>query len=252
MHSQQRGIQTVEYAGEILKLVCNSSKSLSLSEIAEAMQLSPSSAHKYLVSLLHTGLLKRNPSTLTFEVGSLSLRLGLSKIHHSAVLLHARQALSQIAEQYQLNVFASMWSMNNGPTVMFYKETGGFFHIGFRLGVRLSLSRTASGRVFAAYLDQSTLTEYSQRLGESESAGLSQPEFQHVIAQIRMQGYSLLKGTPTPGITSYAVPVFNANGTFFMVVTAFYKSGKLDHEQEKALIADLKAIAVSLKEANNE
>ena len=64
MSNHQRGIQTVESAGEILALVCNSPKSLSLSEIAEAMELAPGSAYKYLVSLLRTGLLKRNERLL--------------------------------------------------------------------------------------------------------------------------------------------------------------------------------------------
>ena len=251
MSSHQRGIQTVESAGEILQLVCSSPKALSLSEIAETMQLAPGSAYKYLVSLLRTGLLKRNPSTLEFEAGPLSLRMGLAKIKYDSTLIQARQALTELAEKYQLNVFASMWSKINGPTVMFYKETGGFFHIGFRLGIRLSLHRTASGRVFAAYQDQQALDEYGQHIGESDYAALHQPEFQGTLKQIRIQGYSSLVGTPTPGITTYAVPVFDTTGKFFMAITAFYKSEEINQEQEAALITDLKAIATSLKEQNH-
>ena len=37
MAGQQRGIQTVDLSGEILRLICGSPKSLSLSEIAEAL-----------------------------------------------------------------------------------------------------------------------------------------------------------------------------------------------------------------------
>ncbi|WP_347455191.1 IclR family transcriptional regulator C-terminal domain-containing protein [Acinetobacter thermotolerans] len=248
MSSHQRGIQTVEFSGKILQLVCSSPKALSLSEIAETMQLAPGSAYKYLVSLLRTGLLKRNPSTLEFEAGSLSLRLGLSKINHDATLVQVRHALTNLAEKYQLNVFASMWSKINGPTVMFYKETGGFFHIGFRLGIRLSLNRTASGRIFAAYQDLQSLNEYSQRIGESEYTVLKQAEFQDTLQQIRIKGYSSLAGTPTPDITSYAVPVFDATGKFIMAITAFCQSEAINEELEEVLITDLKTIAASLKE----
>ena len=247
MSTHQRGIQTVEFAGEILQLVCNSAKSLSLSEISENMQLAPSSAYKYLVSLLHTGLLKRDPNTLEFEAGPLSLRMGLAKINNDIILIQARKALTTLAEKYQLNVFASMWSKINGPTVVFYREQGGFFHIGFRLGIRLSLHRTASGRVFAAHIDQESLKEYIQRLVEPEVNFLKQADFINIIQNIRQQGYSHLNGLPTPGMTSYAVPVFNLQGQLIMVITAFHQSEQMDANQVDELIIDLKNIAENLK-----
>lgn len=248
MSSHQRGIQTVELAGEILQLVCSSPKSLSLSEIAETMQLAPGSAYKYLLSLLRTGLLKRNENTLAFEAGPLSLRLGLSKINHDATLQHARQVLTQLADKYQLNVFASMWSDHNGPTVVFYKQAGGFFHIGFRLGTRLSLNGTASGRVFAAYMPASSLSNYVENLEPERQQVLQQAEFQQQLTHIKTQGYSYLSGTPTPGISSFAVPVFNLAGEFMMTITAFHKSEMITPDVQDGLIQDLQRIAAELKE----
>lgn len=248
MSNHQRGIQTVEFAGEILQLVCNSPKSLSLSEIAESMQLAPGSAYKYLVSLLRTGLLKRNEITLEFEAGPLSLRMGLAKIQHDLTLKHARQALTHLAEKYQLNVFASMWSKHNGPTVVFYKQTGGFFHIGFRLGIRLSLTQTASGRLFAAHLDQKTLELYGDSLDNSEQELLQTPQFIQTIDDIRAIGYSKLYGTPTPGISSFSIPVFNEDQQFVMAITAFQKAEMLRDDVEHNIIHDLKNIALELKE----
>ena len=150
MAGQQRGIHTVELSGEILNLICRSKKSLSLSEIAETLGLAPSSAYKYLISLQRTGLLKRNESTLEFEAGALSLRLGIAKISQNEVVAQSRHLLTQIAEKHEVNVFTSLWSDLNGPTVVFYKEFAGFFNLGFRLGNKMALS-TATGRLFAAY-----------------------------------------------------------------------------------------------------
>lgn len=248
MSNHQRGIQTVELAGEILQLVCSSPKALSLSEIAERMQLAPGSAYKYLVSLLRTGLLKRNENTLEFEAGSLSLRLGLSKINHDQRLQHARQALTELADQYQLNVFASMWSKHNGATVVFYKQAGGFFHIGFRLGIRLSLTRTASGRVFSTYMPITLLKQSKHTIDTNEYEVLSSSEFHNTLQQIKTLGYSHLMGSPTPGISSFAVPVFNTEDELVMVITAFHNSELLTFDIEQSLIRDLKNIAGQLKE----
>lgn len=247
MSNHQRGIQTVEFAGEILQLVCHSPTALSLSEIADIMQLAPGSAYKYLLSLVRTGLLKRNENTLAFEAGPLSLRLGLSKINHDVILQHARSALTVLAEQYHLNVFAAMWSNQNGPTVVFYKQAGGFFHIGFRLGIRLSLSGTASGRVFAAYMPASVLEEYQQHIKPAEHEAMQIPEYQKILTQIRTQGYSHLVDMPTPGISSFAIPVFNAQDEFMMSITAFQKTEMLSPETQVHLIQDLKQIAVQLR-----
>lgn len=247
MSKQQRGIQTVELAGEILQLICRSPKSLSLSEIAEAMQLPPGSAYKYLFSLLKTGLLKRNPNTLEFEAGHLSLRLGLSKISHDPYLKYASQELSLLADKYHINVFASMWSRNNGATVVFYKQAGGFFHIGFRLGIRLSLTRTASGRIFSAYLPASLIKQSQQAISENDYDIFNSNEFQKIVENIKELGYSNLVDYPTPGISSFSVPVFNANNELIMSISAFNKSEIFTSTIEEKLIEELKNIAEILK-----
>ena len=248
MANHQRGIQTVELAGEILKLVCGSPKALSLSEIAESMQLAPGSAYKYLVSLLRTGLLKRNERTLEFEAGPLSLRMGLAKIRHNKMLHAAQEALTALGEQYQVNVFSSVWSAQNGPTVVFYKQAGGFFHIGFRLGIRLSLDRTASGRIFASYLEPKLINDYCQRQENLTVSVLEQPELKKIFESIRQKQYSYLTDMPTPGIQSFAVPVFDEAGQLALCITAFSKTDGLSDEQQQGITFGLQQIARNLKE----
>ncbi|WP_104492138.1 IclR family transcriptional regulator [Acinetobacter indicus] len=249
MTNHQRGIQTVEFSGEILRLVCSSKKALSLSEIAEALDMAPGSAYKYLISLLRTGLLRRNETTLEFEAGPLSLRLGLAKINHDVLLIKAREALSKIAEKYEVNVFASMWSNSNGPTVVFYKEFAGFLDTGFRLGINLSLTRTATGRLFSAFEKYENNSDHKLCLLEEQQ--IFEPELLLEIDKIRKQGFSILIGTPTPGLSSCAIPVLNRNNEIFMALTAFSHQNKLNEEIMLLLISDLKCISESLEEQIN-
>ncbi len=246
MAGQQRGIQTVELSGEILKLVCASKKSLSLSEIADALSLAPGSAYKYLVSLQRTGLLKRNDSTLAFEAGPLSLRLGLSKINHDDTVAQSRQALTRLAEQYEVNVFASLWSDINGPTVVFYREYAGFFNLGFRLGIHLAVT-TATGRLFAAYKSLELDDAGLQHIYQQDADKFAAPAFQQELSGIREQGYACLIDEPTPGISSYAVPVFNAAGQMIFAMTAFAKTQQLTPEKIQQILMDLSAAAHRLK-----
>lgn len=240
MTNHQRGIQTVELAGEILKLVCDSKKSLSLSEIADTLKLAPGSTYKYLISLLRTGLLKRNESTLEYEAGPLSLRLGLSKINHDVILAQAREALTQLAEKNKLNAFASIWSDLNGPTVVFYKEYGGFFNIGFHLGMNLSLINTTTGRLFAAYMAEDVLKANNPAFNQD-------PVFETEVIHIRAVGYSTLTNIPTPGFTSYAVPVFDRLDKLIMTLTVFGQSDYFDRNKEKIIVDELKQLAQRLE-----
>ncbi len=248
MAGQQRGIQTVELSGEILNLICRSKKSLSLSEIAETLGLAPGSAYKYLISLQRTGLLKRNESTLEFEAGALSLRLGIAKISQNEVVAQSRHLLTQIAEKHEVNVFTSLWSDLNGPTVVFYKEFAGFFNLGFRLGNKMALS-TATGRLFAAY--KSVHAEENLLLQKAflpEQEQFLDPVFQRDLADIRALGYSALIDTPTPGISSYAVPVFNSAGQISFAITAFAKTQYLSPEKIQQILVELKVAARDLQE----
>lgn len=245
MAVQQRGIQTVESSGEILKLICHSTKSLSLSEIAEALNLAPSSAYKYLISLQRTGLLKRNESTLAFEAGSLSLRLGLAKVNQNVLVVKSRQLLTEIAEKHQVNVFASLWSNLQGPTVVFYKEFAGFFNLGFRLGANLTLS-TATGRLFAAYQSLEANCEILKPYIHEQTI-FQNDEFQQSLNEIREQGYSCFIDQPTPGISSYAVPVFDHNQQLIFAMTVFSKTEDLNAEKIQHILQDLSTAAVVLR-----
>jgi len=248
MAGQQRGIQTVELSGEILKLVCSSNKTLSLSEIAEFLELAPGTAYKYLVSLQRTGLLKRNESTLEFEAGPLSLRLGLSKINQDEKITQSRQALAAIAEKYEVNVFTSLWTDLNGPTVVFYREFAGFFNIGFRQGMHLALS-TATGRLFAAYKSEEDSDVLSLGPYAQQDACFTDIGFQQELAQIRSQGYSALIDRPTPGISSFAVPVLGADRRIKFAITAFSKTVDLNAEKIQLIIDELICAANRLKGA---
>lgn len=242
MADHQRGIQTVELAGQILRLISSSYKPLSLSEIAEHLDMVPGSVYKYLVSMLRTGLLKRNESTLEFEPGSLCLRLGLAHINHDPLLKDARIELTQLAEKYQVNVFVSMWSDACGATVVFYKEYGGFFNIGFRLGITLSLTHTATGRLFTTYYEQESLQEFIHH----QTDFFDETALQKSVEKIKQQGYSSLIDSPTPNISSYAVPVFDQKNKMILGLTAFGQTQHLDQQKSDQIVYELKAIAKNL------
>ncbi|MCY1165569.1 beta-ketoadipate pathway transcriptional regulator, PcaR/PcaU/PobR family [compost metagenome] len=249
MLQNQRGIQSVEVACQILHVICSSYKPLSLSEIAERVDMAPGSVHIYLVSLIRTGLLKRNEITLEYGPGALGLRLGISHFDNNPTLTKAKEKLSELAQKYNLNVFLSLWS-NEGPTVIFYREFAGFLNISFKLGITLSLLETTTGHLFCAYKDKSEIINILDRKDPSKklSTSFSSGKFQEKIKNIRHDAIVISENLPTYGITAIAVPVIDQVNQMNLALTVFTETEKIEamSNTKDILIEDLKQIALSL------
>ncbi|WP_165495622.1 IclR family transcriptional regulator [Acinetobacter sp. ANC 4173] len=224
----KRGIQSVEVASEILKVICSSPKPLSLSEIADILQIVPGSVHIYLVSLMRTGLLKRDETTLEYEPGALGLRLGISHFNKNQLIINGKIRLSAFAEKYELNAFISMWS-NEGPSVIFYKEFAGFLNISFKLGLTLSLLETTVGQLYCAYKSPEEVLNIIEKKPQKKykSSHYSTADFQNMLKDIRKNKHLMLDNTPTNGITAIAVPVLDKSNSISLALTVFTETEKL-------------------------
>lgn len=244
MLATQRGIQSVEIAGQILDVICSSDKPLSLSQIAEHLNMAPGSAHIYLVSLTRTGLLKRNEVSLEYEPGALILRLGISHFDHYPTLTKAKEKISALAHQYHLNVFLSLWS-DEGPTVVFYRENAGFLNVSFKLGITLPLLDTTTGQLFCAFRDTALLSELLARKNQDLKLFQSSA-FQKKLKKIKQDAYVVTENLPTNGITAITVPVFDADQNVNLALTIFNETIKLDKASVSKIVNDLKQIAAEL------
>ncbi|MEH6412487.1 IclR family transcriptional regulator [Pseudomonas sp. NPDC089395] len=229
MKSSQRGVQSVEMAGLILRTIVEQSRPLSLKEIADLVETPPSQVYTYLVSLTRVGLLKRNDYTQAFEPGQLSFRLGVSALYRLPKVSEAIPIVNEIGRRLEVNVFVAVWS-RHGPIVVHYAEHGTVLSIGFRLGTVLSLTRTATGRLFAAYqpqelsasvIENQTFTRDSLETFQSE-------EFKEVLDEIRSAGRSVAQGYPTPSVSTISIPVFNDAGCLLLTMTAFSAAASFD------------------------
>ncbi|MDT1878516.1 IclR family transcriptional regulator, partial [Acinetobacter baumannii] len=61
--------------------------------------------------------------------------------------------IAALGQRLNVNMFLSVWG-RFGPLVIDYREHGAVMNIGFRLGSVLSLTQTATGKLFAAYHDR--------------------------------------------------------------------------------------------------
>ena len=96
----------------------------------------------------------------------------------------------------------------------------------------MSLAGTATGRLFAAYLPakliEISMREDYKRLGPDISHPLKQEEVEKRLKEVRKYGLSRSVNHPTPGVNSFAAPVFDYSKKIVLGITLMGSSGAFD------------------------
>ena len=67
---ERQGIQSIEVGSTLLEALARARGPLSLRDLSHEAEMSPSKAHRYLVSLLRSGLVLQDPTTNLYDVDS--------------------------------------------------------------------------------------------------------------------------------------------------------------------------------------
>ena len=110
-------------------------------------------------------------------------------------------------------------------------------HVNMRTGTVMSLTNTATGKVFAALLPpkkiESLLHEDFLRLGAVPTLSHTE-KFEQSLREVRQRGVARAVGDPIPGINGLSAPVFDSNGNVVLVITAIGAAGVFDALEQPA------------------
>jgi DNA-binding IclR family transcriptional regulator len=210
---------------------------MALGEIAKAVGMPASKAHRYLVSLCRGGLLKQDLVTGRYDLSRAAIRFGLAALSRLDEFKLAGPVLLKVHEDIGAPVSATVWS-ENGPVAVLREETVHPLVIATRLGAVLSVVNSASGRVFAAHLpgrvvDGLIASEFSRGVRPTnEGRPMTNAQFRDLLANVREKGVASTHGSILPGLNSLAAPVFDANGKLVMALTMLSIAGALDFSED--------------------
>ncbi|MDR5733389.1 IclR family transcriptional regulator [Caballeronia sp. LZ025] len=251
----QRGIQSVEVAGRILEALAKRREPVALSELANAAALSTAQAHTYLVSLTRLGLVKRDGLTGYYEPGPLSLRLGLMFVEQQEAYRVAASHAAGLAERIGFSVAVCVAGAQ-GPTIVRYERGGYPLHVNLHVGTVMSLQTTSTGRVFSAFLDPGQLAAMMKgqgidrpRIGMDDTAAPDHAVSQANLNDTRKRGMARSVDMPSPGISSFSVPVLDAGGHLQLALTVIGPSGAMDVTWTGDIARELRDVARRITEA---
>ncbi|MDH5855765.1 IclR family transcriptional regulator [Lampropedia aestuarii] len=227
----RRGIQSIEAGGQLLLALAEQGHPMPLRELAKAADMAPGKAHPYLVSFGKLGLVTQEASNGHYWLGPTAMQLGLVTLRMLNPVREATSYAEALARETGHSVALAVWG-NQGPTIVFQFDAIYPLHTNIRTGTVMSLAGTATGRLFAAYLPakliEESLLEDERRLGPDIATAIDREELQSLVNEIRKHGLSRTINNPTPGVSSFAAPVFDYSGNIVLGITLMGRTRSFD------------------------
>lgn len=231
MTKVQRGIQSIEVGGQLLRSLAASPGPMALRDLARESAMDASKAHRYLVSFVKLGLVAQEADSGAYGLGPLAAQLGIAALRRFDPLREATIAAGALVAQIGHTVAIAVHGPL-GPTVVRIEESDHALHVNMRVGTVMSLLNTATGLVFAAWLPPAEtsrmLRDEAIRLyGERPRRGIDDA-MERTLRDVRRHGLARAVGKPIPGINAISAPIFDVDGRVVLALTALGPSGTFD------------------------
>ena len=240
-----QGIDAVEVAGAILQALLRCERPARLKDIETATGIASAKLHRYLVSMIRCGLVRRNGGR--YDFGLLAYQVGQVVTRDNDVVSQIEARLAQFSQEIGEVVGVAQW-VGNGITFVNWFESSPEFSIRLKPGIQLGITTSATAKLLAAYLPR----EVTEPLVRSELAERQMPVGGQVervyseYAKIRARGIANSLGARRSGLNALSVPIFASNGQVVVAVTALGMAPRFHAEMTGAVAARMLALSQEL------
>ena len=212
------GIDSIEIAGEILSQLANFGRPAGLDALSGRCRLSPCTVHRYLSSLATLGFTFQHVKSGYYSLGRNAAGIGLEQ-QHNVQIDEVVEGLPELVRKIHHHVFLSTWT-ETGPTVVKWEQSDDPIVIATHMGEVLPMTNSASGRLFAAFLNPAITKEVIEQQSRSRGDSCADESFQSVLKSVRRQRVAVSRGEIESEITTIGVPIVDGKGSAVVVVGA--------------------------------
>lgn len=211
--ADQGGVRALDRALDVLDALA-AGGGLTLSQLAQRLDLAPSTVHRVLVTLATRGVAEQDGQSQAWYVGPTAFRHGSAFMRRSGLVERARPVLRRLMEA--TGETANLGILN-GDAVLFLSqaETHETIRAFFPPGTRSPLHASGIGKALLAFARPQDLRGLIRglRLDSFTPMTLTTPEdLVAELTRIRAQGYSLDNEERTLGMRCIAAPIFDLGG----------------------------------------
>lgn len=239
MTKSPRRIKSVAVTARVLEALARSREPLSLTQLAQSANVSPSRAHAYVTGMIAAMLLEQTGSHSRYALGPLARFIGTSAVVRHDPVAVVDNAASALREETQLTVALAVWH-STGPTIVRWIRGYHPLPLQISVGSTIPLTTTAIGRIFLTYLP----TKITGPLAAKELAALenceptstkAMPVLEDIVAATREAGCAYVTGTLLPDMCAVAAPIFEEEGRVSAVLSLIGRSRFSDIGGEKKI-----------------
>jgi len=245
IEAKGHGIQSLELGLDILKRIAEEGRPLTVTEISVLCNIPKGKLHRYLTSFTRSGFLHKR-SDLKYCLGMDLILLGLKASEQLDIQDICLPYLINLKEFLNETVALAIWG-ENGPFFLRWEASNRAVNLGIKAGSQVSVTESAPGKLFAAYLPKERTKQLIQK--ELKEAGKNSALFFEELQEIKYRGFSVTTGTVLPGITAVSCPVFDVNGDISAALTVVSMVGVLDSSEGSDFINTLKLKTFELSQA---
>mgnify|MGYP002138561253 CR=1 FL=1 len=246
----KHGVQSLEVGMGILKAMVFGQRSMMLKDIAAAADMPPSKAHRYLVSLIRSGLVEQDPLTSRYNLGPFALNIGLVAIDRLDRIRLGLAAISELRDEINETTALAVWG-DNGPVIVRWERPRRPITVNVVTGTTLGVLSSAAGRVFAAWLPNATRAIVRREVEQRKNLPpgvTTMDDAEALLAGVRERGIAVITGDEYlfRGVEAAAAPVFNFKNDLTMALVIVGVEGAIDMGPDSATLARLRAAADAL------
>jgi len=222
MLDHRRRIKSVAVTARVLDALARSREPLSLTQLAQAAQISPSRAHAYVTGMIAAALIEQSSAYGRYALGPLARIVGTAAVIRHDPIAVVDQAASALHEETQLTVAIAVWH-STGPTIVRWIRGYHPLPLQISVGSTVPPTTTALGRVFLTHLPEKITAPIASR--ELAALASSDPvnsttslDIASIIARTRQAGFAQVRGTLLPDMCAIAAPIFEERNRVLAVL----------------------------------
>ena len=197
----------------ILESVAAAETGLTLTEIAQELELQAGTVHRLLRSLVELGMLRARAGSKSYVPGPRLrnlLHMTLDRAEYSGL---AQSVLDRLVDEFGETAHLARLNSDYAESVLM-KQPLGSDRTFVQPGRRLPLHAAASGKAILAFQDEDFITRYlaRPRARYTELTKVDEAEIRREMSRIREEGMAICENELDAGVLSYGHPVPAGDG----------------------------------------
>lgn len=252
--TEPRYSQSLETGLLVMKGFSNERPLQGIADVADRMEASRSTVHRYMTTLVALGMLEQDPLSRRYRVSLLPADIGASALDASRVVQALDGQLMALRRQTgctaRLGVLVDL-DVLLASTARSIEQGQGLLGVQLRRGARLPSHATALGKVLLGAFEPKQLRDLlaGPPLGKLTPQTItSKRTLASEVAKATEQGYALEREEAQQGVVGIAVPVKDPGGEQVAALSLVGQAPEVDLDQLQATLPALQTSAQAIGE----